>query len=295
MADPHAGDQQQIVVRADLDGAFGAAEARAHAAVLPRDRGASGEMVVKQPLQRSPPGQVDLQQFVDPVARHRAVAEHQLDLVGHRHAVGGQGVGICRELQQRLDLHRAGQFGVAQPVPVACLGVLEDQEVREADEPAVEHGGLIDGGDTPLDGVAGGFGRCGQPGDGVLGPADDGHVVVRRGAQFVEMALLVLAAELGRPGKKVVVCRHRGAPAELGVERAQQGVLAPGCGGEVGRAVDDVVAGSGFRRRRRGGSHGRRRRRGGSTDDVAAGAAPTFDVAAGAAPTFDVAAGAAPA
>ena len=50
LADPHAGDQQQVVVRADLCLAFGTAEAGPDALVLPRHRPAAGQMPVEQAL-----------------------------------------------------------------------------------------------------------------------------------------------------------------------------------------------------------------------------------------------------
>ena len=57
------------------------------------------------------------------------------------------------------------------------------------------------------------------------------------------MALLVLAAEFGRAGEQFVLRRHRRPPAEPGVERAQQRVLAAGGGCEVGGAVDHSIVG----------------------------------------------------
>ncbi len=55
LGDPHAGNEQQVVVLADLDVALGAAEAGPHPFVLPRHRGPAGEVAVQQPLQRGPP------------------------------------------------------------------------------------------------------------------------------------------------------------------------------------------------------------------------------------------------
>ncbi len=53
----------------------------------------------------------------------------------------------------------------------------------------------------------------------------------------------MLAAEFGCPREQFVLDGDRRSPAELGVERAQQRVLAAGGGGEIGRAVDDAVVG----------------------------------------------------
>src|SRR3954469_14857184 len=57
------------------------------------------------------------------------------------------------------------------------------------------------------------------------------------------MALLVLAAEFGCPREQFVLDGDRRPPAELGVKRAQQCILAARCGGEIGCAVDDAVVG----------------------------------------------------
>ena len=62
-------------------------------------------------------------------------------------------------------------------------------------------------------------------------------------AELVEVTLLVLVAEFGGAGEQFVVGRDRGAPAELGVERAQQRVLAAGRGCEIGGAVDHSIVG----------------------------------------------------
>jgi hypothetical protein len=152
-------------------------------------------VTVEQPLKRFPARLVDRQQFVGAIAGDDPVAEHQLDLGGHRNAGPGQRVRVRGELQQRLDLDRPGQLRVAKAVPV----VVEHQEVGEAEEAAVEHGGLVDDGRAAVDGLAGGLGGCGQAGQGVRGPADDDRVVgvllVQCGAEFVEVALLVLVAE----------------------------------------------------------------------------------------------------
>ena len=44
-----------------------------------------------------------------------------------------------RQLQQRLDLDRSGQLGVAQPIPLTVRPVFENQEVGEAGEAAAFH------------------------------------------------------------------------------------------------------------------------------------------------------------
>jgi len=58
LADPHAGHEQQVVGVADLDRALGTAEARPHLVVVPAHRGAAGQVVVEQALQRGAAGQV---------------------------------------------------------------------------------------------------------------------------------------------------------------------------------------------------------------------------------------------
>ena len=65
----------------------------------------------------------------------------------------------------------------------------------------------------------------------------------RQLAQLVEVALFVLAAEFGGAGEQFVFDGDRRPPAEPGVERAQQRVLAAGGGCEVGGAVDDAIVG----------------------------------------------------
>ena len=116
LAGPHARDQEKVVVLADLDRALRAAEAGADVLVLPRNRRAAGQVVVEQLLKGGAAGTVDRQQFVEPVARRDAVAEHQLDVGRHRHARVGQRVGVCGQLQQGLHFHRARQLRIAQPV-----------------------------------------------------------------------------------------------------------------------------------------------------------------------------------
>jgi hypothetical protein len=57
------------------------------------------------------------------------------------------------------------------------------------------------------------------------------------------VTLLVLTAECGGAGQQLVGDRDGRTPAEAGIERAQQRVLAPRGGGEVGCAVDDSTVG----------------------------------------------------
>ena len=176
LADPHVGHQQQVVGLADHDGAFRAAEACAHAVIRPAHRPVRGVVIVEQALQLGTPAAVHRDQFVDAVARHRAVAQHQFGFVGDGHAGLGQRVGVGGELQECLDLGRPGEFGVAHPVAL----VVEDQEVGEPDEPAVEHRGLIDQPGAGVDCPGGCLGRRRQARDGVRGhrPADDGDIAV---------------------------------------------------------------------------------------------------------------------
>ena len=148
----------------------------------------------------------------------------------------GQRVGVGGELEQRLDLDRARELGVPQPV---LLGV-QHQEVGETDEAAVEHRGLIDHRCPAFDGAHGRLGCRGQPVDGVVRPADDRDVLLGQFAKLVEVALFVLTAELGGAGEQFVFDGDGGAAPELGVECAQHRVLAAGGGCEVGCAVDDA-------------------------------------------------------
>ena len=239
LAHPHAGHEQQIIVGADLNLALRAAEACPHALVLPRDGGVARDVVVEQTFQGGAPLEVHRQQFVDAVARGGAVAQHQVHVRGHRDAGAGQRVGVGGELKEGLDLDRTRELGVPQPV---LLGV-QYQEVGETDEPAVEHRGLIDHRRPAFDGAHGGLGRRGQPVHGVFGPADDRDVLLGQFAKLVEVALFVLAAELGGAGQQFVFDGDGRAASEFGVERAQQCVLAAGGGCEVGCAVDDAGLG----------------------------------------------------
>ena len=237
---PHTGDQQQVVVLADLDRALGTAEACPYRLVLPGDRLTAGQVVVEQPLQRVAAWTVHRKQLVDPVAGGGAVAEHQLNLGRDRHSCAGQRVGVGGELKQCLDLDRPSELRVPQAVALA----VEYQEVRETGEPAVEHGRLVDHRRPSFDCPQGGLGRGRESLHGVGGPPDDRDGVSRdQLAQLVEVPLLVLAAEFGRAGEQFVVRRDGWPPAEPGVERAQQRVLAAGRGCEVGGAVDHSIVG----------------------------------------------------
>ena len=120
---------------------------------------------------------------------------------------------------------------------------VEHQEVGEADEPAVEHRGLIDHRRATLHRAHGLVGGGGQPGDGVVRPADDRDGVIGELPKLVEVALFVLAAEFGCPREQFVLDGDPRSPAELRVERAQQRVLAARGGGEIGCAVDDAIVG----------------------------------------------------
>ncbi len=151
----HTGDQQQVVVFADLDRALRTAEAGPDVLVRPVHRLATGQVIVEQPLQGGAAGTVHGQQLVDPVAGGGAVSEHQLNLGSDRHSRAGQRVGVRRELKQCLDLDRPRELRVPQAVALA----VEYQEVRETDEPAVEHGRLVDHRRPSFDCPQGGLGR----------------------------------------------------------------------------------------------------------------------------------------
>ncbi len=154
-----------------------------------------------------------------------------------------QRVGVGGQLQEGLHFHRARQLRIAQPVARAVGAVFEDQEVGEPGEPAVEHRRLVDDRRAALDRAHGRLRGCGEAVDGVAGPPDDRDVLLRLLAQLVEVALFVLAAEFGRAGEQFVLGGDRRAPAQPGVERAQQRVLAARRGREVGGAVDHSIVG----------------------------------------------------
>ena len=134
--------------------------------------------------------------------------------MGDGHTRRGERVGVGGELQQGLDLDRPGQLRVAQSVPFA----VEHQEVGEADEPAVEHRGLIDHRRATLDRAHRLFGGGGQSGDGVVRSADDRDGVIGELAKLVEVTLFVLPAEFGCPREQFVLDRDPRSPAELRVE-----------------------------------------------------------------------------
>ena len=64
------------------------------------------------------------------------------------------------------------------------------------------------------------------------------------GAKVVELTALVVVAEAGGAGEQLVLDQNLRTAAELRVEGAQQRVLAPRGGGEIGCAVDDAVVAS---------------------------------------------------
>ena len=64
----------------------------------PTHRGAAGQVVVEQALQRGAAGQIHRQQLVDAVGRGGAVAEHQFDFWSDGYARRGERVGVGREL-----------------------------------------------------------------------------------------------------------------------------------------------------------------------------------------------------
>jgi hypothetical protein len=98
LADSHARNEQQVIGGTDLDLAPGTAEARPYLVVLPRHRGAAGQVVVEQALQRGATGQIHRQQFVDAIGRSGAVAEHQFDFLSDGYARRGERVGVGRQL-----------------------------------------------------------------------------------------------------------------------------------------------------------------------------------------------------
>ena len=198
-------------------------------------------MGIEQALQRLAARSVHRHDLVEGITDRGAVAEDEVDLGGHRNAGSGQGFGVGRHLQQRLHLDRPRQLGVAQPVAGCAVGSgFQKKEVRETGEAAVEHRGLENHRGAALDGAQRLLGRGGQARDGVVGAADDDHLVVA--AQPGEVALLVIVAEFGGADEQFVIADHRGPAAEPPVERPQQRVFAACRGGEVGSAVDDRTA-----------------------------------------------------
>ncbi len=217
--------------------ALGTAHARADRVVGPADRRAAVVVAVEQVLQCGTAGPVHRQQLVDPVGHGRSVAQHQLHVVVDPDARRAQGLGVGGQLQQGLDLDRTGELGVAQPVALS----VEHQEVGETDEAAVEHRGLVDDLRAIRDRAQRRLRGSGQAGHRVGGSADDRDMAAR--TQLVEVTLLVLIAEFGGAGQQLVGDRDGRPPAEAGIERTQQRVLAARGSGEVGCAVDDSIVG----------------------------------------------------
>ncbi len=194
-------------------------------------------MLVEQALQPRALRAVHRDQLVDPVVdarRRRREPARLRGAPGRRLRL--KRVGVGGELQQRLDLHRAGQLGVGDliPSPSRAPG---SRRIRRSGRRTSRPGRSP----ARRRSIAARVWRRGrsQPRRRCTdGPADDGDVAdssrsCRGGAARARRR----ASRCARAGRRR---RDPSAPAQLRVECAQQRVLAPRGGGEIRRAVDDL-------------------------------------------------------
>src|SRR3569833_2519454 len=78
LAGPHARNQKQVIMLANLNRALRTAETRPNAFVFPTHRRTCCDVLVEQALQRHPSKSVYRQKLVYAIARVRAVAEDEL-------------------------------------------------------------------------------------------------------------------------------------------------------------------------------------------------------------------------
>ena len=202
-------------------------------------------MLVEDRLEAHSTLAVDRQQVTHVVQRLRAVAEDQPDLRVNRDAGPFELVGVRRELQQRGDLGVARELGVED-----CVGVATShQEVGPAVEPAVEERPLehdvgtaaqgrqclVEPGQQRRCAVVAGHRDLRDAARAGRGPGAVGFAVVGEHPGLVRLAEVRDALE---HGVALGLLHHA---AELAVERAQHGELAPGRGREIAGGVDDRV------------------------------------------------------
>ena len=184
--------------------------------------------------------EVHRQDVAQPVHAVRSVAEHEPHLLRRRDPEPVQLVAIRGELKQRGDLRRSGQLGVLHLVD-AVAGVHD--EVGESEEAAVEEGGLENHVRARRERHLGRGGSGSErPGSAQVGPRDLDHAGPEARPVLPEHPLLVGVAEArGALEHGIRFLDDARAAAELHVERAQEGELAVGGGGQVARARDDAV------------------------------------------------------
>ena len=145
----HAGHHQQVTVDLHLLGTVVAPAAVGDARLLPFHRGTS-VAVFRRELAEAPASFAEHGEQVgkgvvatQPVLAHPG-AQHQGDVRRWLQAHAEELVAVRRELEQGADLGVPGQFGVPDFVATgaSCAGGLIDQEVRVAQELAVEERGL---------------------------------------------------------------------------------------------------------------------------------------------------------
>ena len=247
----HAGDEQQVAVRLDLDLAGRAASAgddlEISAVVAPGERRSCSALVdppVRDERTQPRPAHVEQrQQVAHGVRPDAAVAEDQVDLIGSRDAETVELVDICRQLHECGDPGRAGELGVLHPpapVRIAEQEVGEPDELRRAERSLIDHRGVR---------AQGAFGLGDDRGErlGVGGrhlrQLDHAGTAVGRAAVLREVVrehdLLVHVAHRRRAREgRVLRILDRLDPPELGVQRPRPGELALRGELQVGRAPD---------------------------------------------------------
>ena len=235
---PHAGDEEQVAAGRDLRCARRARAAGGVTRIAPLHLDQFGGAFVEDVLEPCSLRAVHRDEFGEGVRGVGSVAEQQVCALGDRDACPAQGVGVGGELQQRRHACRAGKLRVVHGPAVT----LANEEIAEAEEPAVEEGALVDDVGVAADGAQRRGCRVGQRGRGVVRcrHANDAGAVGSH--VFVQHAALVRRAEAGRALEHRVGFRRRGIDAaEPGVETAQQRELAGRGGGEVARAAADLL------------------------------------------------------
>ena len=178
------------------------------------------------------------QYVADVVLADLSVAEDQRDGVGGRDAHLLQLLVVGGELQKRGDLRRPGELAVAHLIATV---VGAHDEVGEADERAVEEGGLEDDIRLARECVSGLF-DCAGKSCGVtdVWPRNLHDPWPVRLLETGEHRSFVRVAEpAGAREHRIRLHEHSLEPAQFHVEAANERELAVGCGGEVGGASDD--------------------------------------------------------
>ena len=141
---------------------------------------------------------------------------------GIAHYLTAQGLG-CHTERDQLETHQCGQDTVG-------LYLRNGNQYLEAMHRC-----------SALHGFPGLLGCRGEGGSAVSGTSYDCRFFADLGAQFVEVTILVFAAEQRGAGEQFVVGLHSRPSAQMSVEGPQQRVLAASGHREVRGAIDDDV------------------------------------------------------